>query len=76
MRIGDKVELNGKEWVAVSSGRVEVPVVRAEWEKRGFDADLFFNLRLVGPQLATQPYEIHAMARKHNKTGRFSIAPR
>ncbi|MFK3738984.1 hypothetical protein [Massilia sp. TN1-12] len=76
MKVGQQIELNGKPWVVVSTGKVQVSCVRSDWEKQGFDADTFFNLRHIGKQLPTQPYDINAIARKHIKTGLFSIAPR
>lgn len=76
MKVGQQIELNGKTWVVVSTGKIEVQCVRADWEKQGFDADAFFNLRHVGKQVPSQPYDITAIARTHIKTGRISIAPR
>lgn len=76
MKVGQQIELNGKPWVVVGTGKVELSSMRADWEKQGFDADNFFNLRHTGKQLPTQPYDIKAIARKHVKTGKFFIAPR
>ena len=76
MKIGQKIELNGKPWVVVGTGKVEVPCVRDDWEKQGFDADAFFKLRHIGKQVPTQPDAITAIARKHVKTGCISVAPR